>query len=364
MKVEPLDLTIEQLVDDYFDDEDGGVVGYSGNLDIRPPYQREFVYKEKERNAVIHTVLDGFPLNSMYWADKEDGTFEIIDGQQRTISICQYVEGDFYVEYRNDKLGFDNLPEDIQQEFLNYELMIFVCTGPKSEKLDWFRTINTGGLKLKEQELRNAVYSGSWVSSAKRYFSKRNEGAGSSRYSKYLDGDISRQAYLQTVIKWISGDKIEEYMLSHQREPGALHLWEYFESVIAWVESIFPNYNSVMKKVDWGLLYNEYRDKTFDVDDINSEVEDLLHDKDVREAGIYDFVITRDRKHIHKRAFDNRIKRIVYRKQEGVCPNCRDYFEFGQMEADHIEPWSEGGKTIEENCQMLCRTCNREKSSK
>ena len=364
MKIKLNKTAIRELVEGYFDDGDGGVVGYDERLDIRPPYQREFVYKPKERDAVIHTVLKDFPLNSIYWAAKQDGTYEIIDGQQRTISICQYVEGDFLVIYEGDELGFDNLTEDVQHKFLEYKLMVFICTGTDKEKLDWFRTINTGGLKLKEQELRNAVYSGTWVSNAKRYFSKKNEGAGSPRYSKYLDGDISRQAYLQTAIKWISNNKIESYMAGKQHETSALPLWEYFESVIEWVELVFSDYNPVMKKVDWGLLYNEHKDKTFDTDKIKSEVQDLLHDKDVREAGIYDYIITRDRRHIHKRSFDKKVKRIVYRKQDGVCPLCKDYFEIGQMEADHIKPWSEGGKTNEENCQMLCKKCNREKSSK
>lgn len=227
-----------------------------------------------------------------------------------------------------------------------------------------FRTINTGGLKLKDQELRNAVYSGTWVSSAKRYFSKKNEGAGSSKYAKYLSGDLTRQTYLQTVIKWISNGEIETYMADHQHDPNATELWEYFEAVIDWVETVFPDYHSLMKTVDWGLLYNKYRTNAFISTEIQREIQDFLHDVDVRQAGIYDYIFSRDRKHIYKRNFGSQLKRIVYRNQEGICPICRDYFDLAKMEADHIIPWAEGGKTTEENCQMLCRQCNREKSSK
>ena len=131
MKIELLDPTVRELVEDYYDDEEGGVTGYGDKLDIRPPYQREFVYKEKQRNAVIDSILKGFPLNVMYWADREDGTFEIIDGQQRTISIARYVEGDFSF----DKQYFHNLPSDKQELILDYKLMVYVCTGTDSESL-------------------------------------------------------------------------------------------------------------------------------------------------------------------------------------------------------------------------------------
>ncbi len=42
--------------------------GYGGRLNIRPTFQREFIYKDKQRNEVIHTVRKGFSLNTMYWA--------------------------------------------------------------------------------------------------------------------------------------------------------------------------------------------------------------------------------------------------------------------------------------------------------
>ena len=111
MKIDLTRITVRDLVEDYHDDGEGGVRGYGGKLDIRPPFQREFIYKDKERNAVIDSILKGFPLNVMYWADREDGTFEIIDGQQRTISAAQYVNGDF----SHDGLYFHNLPEPTRQ---------------------------------------------------------------------------------------------------------------------------------------------------------------------------------------------------------------------------------------------------------
>jgi hypothetical protein len=168
MKIELKEITVRELADGYQDNAEAGVFGYGGKLDIRPPYQREFIYGPKERDAVINTVTKDFPLNVMYWAVREDGNFEIIDGQQRTISVCQYVTGDFSFQ----QLYFHNLPDDKQAQILDYKLMVYQCTGTDSERLDWFRTINIAGKPLTDQELKNAVYAGSWVSDAKRYFSK------------------------------------------------------------------------------------------------------------------------------------------------------------------------------------------------
>ena len=197
MKIDMLDLTIRDLVAGYHDDGDGGVVGYGGKLDIRPPFQREFKYLGKRREAVINSILRGFPLNVMYWAVRDDGSFEIIDGQQRTISIAQYVKSEFSV----DALYFHNQPLDIQQRVLDYELMVYVCAGTHTDKLDWFRTVNIAGERLLDQELRNAVYAGAWVSDAKRYFSRRGCAA-AGLGGDYMSGSPINQDYLETVIRW------------------------------------------------------------------------------------------------------------------------------------------------------------------
>ena len=251
MNIELKEITVDQLTNGYVDNEEGGVIGYDGKLDIRPPYQREFIYKDKQRDAVINTIIKDFPLNVMYWAVREDGNYEVIDGQQRTISICQFVEGDFAFKNRY----FHNLQQDEKDKILNYKLMVYLCSGTDSEKLEWFRTINIAGEKLTDQELRNAVYSGSWVSDAKRYFSK----SGCAAYgigSDYLSGSPIRQEYLETAIKWISKNDIEAYMAEHQHDPNASALWIYFQSVITWVQSTFTKKRKFMKSVNWGELYN------------------------------------------------------------------------------------------------------------
>lgn len=360
MKIQLLEVTVRELAAGYADNDEGGVVGYGGKLDIRPAYQREFIYKDKQRDAVVNTVRKNFPLNVMYWAVREDGGYEVIDGQQRTISICKYVDGDFAFENRY----FHNLQSDEQQQILDYKLMIYSCSGTDSEKLEWFRTINIAGEKLTEQELRNAVYSGPWVTDAKRYFSKTNCAA----YNiggDYLQGTAIRQDYLETVIAWISDDDIEGYMAKQQLKPNANELWLFFKSVIDWVQATFPKYRREMKGVDWGVLYKQYKDKEFDTKALEAEVREFMEDEDVtRKSGIYAYVLTRKEKHLSIRAFTDKQKREAYERQAGICPVCNEHFEIQAMEADHITPWHEGGKTNAENCQMLCKEDNRRKSGK
>lgn len=360
MEIKLHEISVRDVVKDYIDNQENGVVGYGGKLDIRPPFQREFIYNEKERNAVIDTINKGFPLNVMYWS-KNGELYELLDGQQRTLSICQYVNGDFSVNYK----GFNNLPKDLQDKILDYKLMIYICEGTPSEKLDWFKIINIAGEKLTDQELRNSQYTGTWLYDAKKYFSK----TGCPAYQigdKYLNGSPIRQDYLETTLKWISSkeDKtIEEYMGEHQHNSDANELWMYYQSVIDWVSRLFPNYRREMKGIEWGILYNQYKEQSYNSQKLEEQVVELMMDDDVTsKKGIYLYLITGQEKYLSIRSFTDNQKREAYEKQNGICPNCKETFEIDEMEADHITPWHDGGKTISDNCQMLCRECNRRKS--
>lgn len=373
MKIELQQVTVGELTRGYVDNEEGGVLGYDGRLDIRPPYQREFIYDEKKRNAVITTVKQGFPLNVMYWCKRDsdnDVQYEVLDGQQRTISLCQYVNGDFAYDFQY----FFNLTKEEQAQILNYRLMVYVCEGTDIEKLKWFETINIAGERLTQQELRNAVYAGKFVSDAKRYFSKTNCPA--YNMGKYLmNGSPIRQDFLETALKWMAQSQstpnrklqIEDYMATHQHDPNATQLWQHFSSIITWVAATFDigQRKKIMKGVNWGALYDEFHDKILDKAALDKEISRLIIDSEVQtKSGICPYVLTRDEHWLGLRAFPEDIKLAVYERQKGICPLCGNHFELEQMEGDHITPWCEGGRTVEENCQMLCRDCNRRKSSK
>lgn len=364
-------IKVRDLVEGYEDKEEEGVLAYADRLVVRPPYQREFIYNETQQMAVIDTILKGYPLNVMYWAKREDGTFEIIDGQQRTLSICKFYANCFNIKINGSERYFSNLEGCREHDlFMNYELTVYICEGDRDEKLEWFKTINIAGEKLTNQELRNAAYAGTFVTDAKRYFSK----TACTAYkigSDYLTGTPIRQDYLETAIRWhtrsLGEGSIENYMAKHANDVNANLLKQYYAAVIEWAKCNFDvkKFKKIVKGVDWGLLYDNYHGKTLDVDALAAEISKLIMDSEVqKKLGIIPYVLTRDERTLGLRTFPDDMKLEAYEAQGHKCKCCGKEFDFSDMDGDHILPWSKGGKTIRENLQMLCRKCNQEKGGK
>ena len=390
MKIELHEVRVRELCAGYNDlsIQEEGIVGYGGRLNIRPKYQREFVYDEKQRNAVMDTVWQNFPLNVMYWVKVENGElnqlsennlsnslnspsdieYEVLDGQQRTISICSFIAGEYMMNFDGNLLGFNNMTIEQQNRILDYKLQVYICEGTDEEKIKWFQRINIAGEKLTNQEILNAIYSGPWVTQAKRRFSK----TGCVAYrigSDFMSGSPIRQDYFETALEWIGdaqGKSLKQYMADHQHDTDADELWQYFQDVIHWIEKLFGRkYKKEMKGVQWGLLYNKHKDTTLTATAIGQQMAKLMADSDVqKKSGIFAYILDGDIHHLGIRTFDANTRREVYERQGGKCAICGKPFDIEVMEADHITPWVEGGRTIASNCQMLCRDCYRRKSSK
>lgn len=362
MKITLYPIRIREVVKNYKDNDEEGVFGYDGKLNIRPKYQREFVYKDKHRDAVIETVTRGLPLNVMYWAKNNDGTFELLDGQQRTISICKYVNGDFSLNERY----FHRLTDEEQERILNYELMVYVCDGSDNDRLEWFRTINIASVQLTEQELLNANYVGQWLEDAKKKFSKNGCVASQIQGKKILvNGSVNRQEQLETALNWISDGNISEYMAEHQNDSNANELFVFFNNVLEWAYKTFPTYRKEMKGLNWGKLYKTYHQNQYDTTELESEINRLMGDDDVTsKKGIYEYLLSNkadDKERLLSiRAFTESQKRTAYEKQNGKCPICGEVFKMEEMQGDHIQEWSRGGKTTLENLQMVCHKCHKE----
>ena len=369
MDIKLQSIRVRDLVADYENDADKGVWGYGGKLDIRPPYQREFRYDLKQKQAVVNTILKGFPLNIMYWSVVGDNKYEMIDGQQRTLSICEYRYHDFHiVDPERGTLYFGSLTSEEKERFLDYELSVYLCTGTDKEKLDWFRVINIAGERLLDQELLNAIYVGPFVTDARRHFSK--DGCPAYKMAADLLNGVAReQAYLHTVFQWAARREdikdVSEYMSKHQHDANANQLWAYFSAIVTWVRSTFINYRKEMKGLDWGLLYDTYHEQIYDTKQLEQRIHDLMEDDEImKKSGIYSYVLSGDLRDLSFRTFDKKQKREAYEHQQGICAHCGKHFELEEMEADHITPWADGGVTTAENCQMLCRECNRRKGAK
>ncbi len=401
-------IKVRDLFDGYVNNDEDGVWAYHGRLSVRPRYQREFIYSEKEEIAVIETVKKGFPLNVMYWAiarnekgdkilnDKGEEMYELMDGQQRTISICEFLNNKLVVNFQkffNIQKSTPNIADDI----LNYDLQVYICDGEVSDKLNWFRTINISSKELTDQELLNAQYVGEWLTKAKEYFSKTGCLAQETivtrghKASDYMTGTPIRQDYLSTVLIWIADYKGlpartkqgDSYMAEHQGDTDAGDIKSYYVCILDWISGKFKNYRKEMKGLPWGIYYNNYQRGKYkgqiiekSADEIEDEIAKLIDDDEIdgNIKGIYEYIIDGEEKHLSLRSFDRKIAAKIYEKQKYTCPYCekkigghtypegKHSYELKDMEADHIIPWSKGGKTEESNCQLLCKWHNGHKS--
>lgn len=382
--------TVREIVEGfvYNELEGKGLFGLSGKLTIQPEYQRNYIYsKEKKEAAVIESLLKGYPLGLIYFNDVDDNKFEVLDGQQRITSIGRFTTGKFAIldENKNEQL-FSSLPADKQIKIMDESvLLVYHCKGEESEIKEWFKTINIAGIPLNEQELLNAIYSGPFVTLAKAEFSNSGN-ALIQKWSAYVAGSAHRQDFLATALSWVGlpkGKDADGYMAAHRFDTTISELKTYFNTVIDWVSGVFRDVESEMRGLEWGRLYEEYHQKSFDPAKVSEAVQRLYGDLYVKNRrGVFEYVLggETDTKLLDIRVFDEAIKQTVYKQQtadaksKGIsnCPLCalghdankNKIWELKEMDADHVAAWSKGGATDIRNCQMLCKTHNRAKGNK
>lgn len=381
--------TVEDLCKgfSYNELEEKGLFGLDGQLTIQPEYQRHYIYNDGRRDvAVIDSLLRGYPIGLLYFNRTSDGRFEVLDGQQRITSFGRFVTGKFAI---TDAAGnvqyFSGLPHNQQQQILKSRLLVYECEGEEFEIKEWFKTINIVGLPLKEQELLNAIYSGPFVTAAKRVFSN-SQNAEVQKWCHYVKGDLKRQDYLATALQWVSaakGTTVDAYMSLHRQDTTTGELEKYFRSVIDWITATFTMIERDMCGLEWGRLYENYHTKPYSTAKIAERVKALRADEHVHCArNIYEYILggEEQKQLLDIRLFEESTKRAAYNRQtteakkRGVsnCPLCAQsenanhtrIYKLNEMDADHVTAWSKGGATTLKNCQMLCKTHNRTKGNR
>ena len=382
------DITIEQICEGfiYNELEGKGLFGLNGRLIIQPEYQRNYIYADGVKDVeVIKSILKGYPLGIIYF-NVAGNKYEVLDGQQRITSIGRFVKGKFAI--KDDKgmeQYFSSLPSNLQEKIKKTTLLIYICDGTESEIKEWFKTINIAGIPLNKQELRNAIYSGPFVTAAKAKFSN-SQNANITKWSTYLSGDVKRQEYLETALDWVSNGNIDGYMSLHRNNSDISELSNHFDSVIEWVNTVFVENHKEMKGLEWGRLYNTYHNEPYVPTEITKQVDKLMADECVtNKKGIFEYILGGckkvDAKLLNVRVFDKSTIKTVYARQtteakrKGIsnCPMCAKsgdkskstkIYAINEMDADHVTAWSNGGSTSIDNCQMLCSTCNRVKGNR
>ena len=379
------DITINDICKGftYNELEGKGLYGLSGKLTIQPEYQRNYIYADGIRDvAVIESILKGYPLGILYFVKTGEDTFEVLDGQQRITSFGRYVIGKFAVKIDGMENYFSGLNEDLQQKILNTKLLIYECEGTETEIKEWFKTINIAGIPLNEQELLNAIYSGKFVTEAKREFSN-SQNSNVQKWKAYVKGDVKRQDFLSCALDWVSKGKKEKYMSEHRNSDNINELKTYFTTVIDWISGVFKSVEKEMCGLKWGELYEKYGKNPYNPDEIDKKLKELYADGSVKKrSGIFEYILGGcvDTKLLEIRVFEDRDKRIVYENQTKLanenqlsnCPLCAisdnanktRIWKLSEMDADHVTAWSKGGATDISNCQMLCITHNRAKGNR
>ena len=381
-----INITVEEICEGfvYNDLEGKGLFGLSGKLTIQPEYQRNYIYADGKKDvAVIDSVLNGYPLGLIYFVKVSDDKFEILDGQQRITSIGRYVKNKFAVKDENSmEQYFDGIAADKQKKILKTKLTIYECEGKESEIKKWFQTINIAGVPLNDQELNNAIFSGPFVTLAKAEFSN-SQNANIQKWSAYIKGSANRQAFLENALDWVSKGNITDYMSKHRFDKNINELKNYFSSVLDWASTVFTKIEDEMRGLEWGKFYETFHENAYDPKKISKQINELYGDSYVKNRkGIFEYILggSKDTKLLNVRIFDEAIKKSVYLKQtkdaqmknKSNCPLCslgRDsnnskIWNFNEMDADHVTAWSKGGKTMLNNCQMLCKTHNRAKGNR
>ena len=368
MQIVKKKVSVKELVDGFEDRGDDGVVAYGGALDVRPAYQREFIYKGEREAKVVESVLNKFPLNAMYWAERGDGKFEVLDGQQRTICLGRFRQAAFSLKVGEHRRTFDRLDESQQTAFERHPLIVFVCRGETREFMDWFELINVAGLKLHAQEVRNAVHHGHFVSELKRHFVRGQPG---DILAPWMRKPRDRQGVVEGALEWVSGDAtVDDYMQARADKPEAEAKAEAEEvrrfalDCTEWAEKVFGPFDPTMKGLDWGRLFRVHGSKGHAKGVFAERAEALRCSDEVsRPEGVYEYLLTDDRKHLNARFFDDRMRKAAYSRQKRKCAECGTSAPLGDMHADHIKPHSKGGATNAANCQMLCAECNLAKGA-
>jgi len=365
--------------------EGKGLYGLGGKLTIQPEYQRNYIYADgggKKEQAVIHSLLKGYPLGLIYFNKVAKDKFEVLDGQQRITSIGRFVTNKFAIMDNDNPKNFDSLPADQQAKIRDSNLLIYECEGTETEIKQWFETINIAGVPLNDQELLNAIYSGPFVTLAKAEFSN-SQNANIQKWSAYIKAEVNRQGYLERALAWTSKGDIGGYMSAHRNDKQINELKTYFNSVIDWVSTVFVDVLPEMKGLEWGRLYEEHHGKSYDSKKMSVEVKKLAADDSVQSRkGIFEFLLggSVDTKLLDVRVFDTQVKRVAFAKQtqaaerkgKSNCPFCAighgankiRIYKFEEMDADHVSAWSKGGGSSAKNCQMLCIPHNRAKGNR
>lgn len=398
---EQKDITLAQLKEDVD----------ANDIITNPDYQRKYVYDDKRASKLVESILLGIPIPIIYLCEEEDGTLSVIDGQQRIISFVRYMKN----EYPLDKLTkltdlnglyYKDLDKRIQRLLKSKTLKaITISKDSKELKYEIFSRLNLGAVKLKDQEVRNCIYRGSFNNMLKdiaennknlrilfhdenkrssyeerilRFFALRNylelHGTFKLVMNSYMeqhqnDDEIqiskfkSQYNALIDIIKQILGDDAFFSLSKDKRKKfnGAVYdsiiiPFSYFSSkvLMSHADELRVEINNLKE------TNSEYQSNTY----VGTNAGPRVRGRIEQVMGVINKVVSTEPQLDKCRYFDKSIKEHLF--YSGYkCSYCGNtILSIDDCEVDHIIPYSKGGSTTVENAQLLHRHCNKSKKDK
>ncbi|AWX42930.1 DUF262 domain-containing protein [Metamycoplasma cloacale] len=404
------------------------------NRILKPEYQRGLVYNIEKKSKLIESLLMNIPLPTIYFAQEDDITKFVVDGQQRLWTCHEFLNNHFKLkdlEVFTDLNGkyFKDLEPHYQDTISTRTMYCITISKEDSDKqFDIFERLNRGAVALKEQEIRNCVYRGKFNNLLHK-LAEIIENKES--YSELFVSKNNRMAFEEQILKFftLSEENLKEYKSNLKKYLNKYmsktkKVFEEKEALDKQYEKKFINCIDVIidilgkdafkpkeLKNDKLNIVNQFSGSIFDsitvafawilndykqlhiqmnAEKIKNAIKNIqIYDEKYKNSChwstgkkehllyrieiIYKTIkeildnnpISKEDIKSNERFFNSDIKESLAKKQNYICPICNQQInDINLCEIDHINPFSKGGLTTEENAQLTHKICNRTKSDK
>lgn len=382
-----------------------------GDIVTDPDYQRDFVYTVKQSSKLVESMLMGIPIPTIYLCQENNGTWSVIDGQQRITSFVRFMKNQFALTGLTqltelNGLCFKNMDKEMQRNLKQSSLRA-ICILKESQELKYeiFARLNQGAVKLKPQELRNCIYRGTYNKMLVELSANKN-------LPDLFKDKNDRMQYQEHILRFFALRNFTEYkssmlktmnsyMASHQNDDSTKidADKDLFNRTIDIIKQVLGETAFLAVNRDTGKVIEKFSGSVYDsiiipfsffnnhdliahADEIRNAINDLKQNDDEYRENTY--AATGSRKRVlgriltvynlltsitgsygnddNSRAFSDSVKKELFYPGY-VCSYCgNEILSIDDAEVDHIIPFSQGGKTDISNAQLLHRHCNREKS--